>query len=76
MVTRCEIGRRVRARRRALDWTQKQLAERCGFGYQVINGLEKGRQSVYAERLAVIAAQLGVSADYLLGLEKTGTMDE
>jgi DNA-binding XRE family transcriptional regulator len=68
MVTRKEIGERVRQRRRLLDLTQKALAEQCGCSYQVINGLERGRQSVYAERLAAIAVALRVTSDYLLGL--------
>lgn len=70
MVINCDIGLRVRQRRRELDWTQKELAEQCGCDYQVINGLERGRQSVYAERLGSIAHALGVRADWLLGLSK------
>lgn len=68
MVTKEEIGQRVLLRRRTLGMSQKQLAEHCGFPYQVISGLERGRQSVYAERLAAIAEALDVSSDYLLGL--------
>ncbi len=68
MATRQEIGQRVLLRRRELGLTQQELAERCGFPYQVISGLERGRQSIYVERLADIAQVLGVSADYLLGL--------
>jgi transcriptional regulator with XRE-family HTH domain len=69
MVTRQEIGQRVLLRRRALGLTQQELAQRCGFPYQVISGLERGKQSVYAERLEVLARALSVSADYLLGLD-------
>jgi transcriptional regulator with XRE-family HTH domain len=69
VITKEDIGKRVRARRRELDLTQKALAAKCGFGYQIISGLEHGRQSVYAERLGIIAQVLGVSAGYLLGLE-------
>jgi transcriptional regulator with XRE-family HTH domain len=69
MVTKADIGQRVRARRRALDLTQKHLAALCGCHYQVINGLERGRQSVYAERLeAVAAATREEAADYLMFL--------
>ena len=69
MVTRQQIGNRILLRRRALGLSQQALAERCGFPYQVISGLERGKQSIYAERLAVIAEALGVSADYLLCLK-------
>lgn len=71
MATRQEIGQRVLLRRRELGLTQKELAERCGFPYQVISGLERGRQSIYAERLGVLAEALEVSADVLLGLRDT-----
>ena len=71
MATRQEIGQRVLLRRRELGLTQKELAERCGFPYQVISGLERGRQSIYAERLGVLAEALKVSADVLLGLRDT-----
>ena len=36
-----------------------------------LNRLENGVQSAYAERLATLARVLGVSADYLLGLQDT-----
>jgi len=68
MATRHTIGQRVLLRRRELGLTQKELATLCGFPYQVISGLERGRQSVYAERLADLAEKLQVSSDYLLGL--------
>ena len=66
-----DIGQRVLLRRRALELSQKELAARCGFPYQVISGLERGRQSIYAERLGILADALGVSADYLLGRDDT-----
>ena len=72
MTTRDVIGQRVLLRRRALGLTQKELAEACGFPYQVISGLERGRQSIYAERLAVLADALGVSMDYLAGRKEEG----
>jgi transcriptional regulator with XRE-family HTH domain len=76
MVTRQEIGQRVLLRRRSLGLTQQQLAAQCGFPYQVISGLERGRQSIYAERLAVLACALEVSADYLLGFPEKGRARE
>jgi transcriptional regulator with XRE-family HTH domain len=69
MTKRHTLGQRVLLRRRELGWTQKELAERCGFPYQVISGLERGRQSIYAERLGKLAEVLQVSSDYLLGLK-------
>jgi transcriptional regulator with XRE-family HTH domain len=63
-----ETGDRVHMRRRALGLTQQQLAELCGFPYQIISRVEKGHQDLYAQRLALIAKHLRVSTDYLLGL--------
>lgn len=66
--TRQIMSERILLRRRQLELSQQELAEQCGFPYQVISGLERGRQSVYAERLKILAQALRVSADYLLGL--------
>jgi len=66
-----ETGNRVHMRRRALGLTQQQLADLCGFPYQIISRVEKGHQDLYAQRLALIATHLQVSADYLLGLTDT-----
>jgi transcriptional regulator with XRE-family HTH domain len=62
------MGERIHMRRRALGLSQQDLAAKCGFPYQVINRVENGHQDLYAHRLAVIATQLHVSVDYLLGL--------
>ena len=68
-----ETGNRVLLRRRALGLSQKALAKRCGFPYQIISRVEKGHQDVYAQRLGRIAEELGVSSDYLLGLSEKET---
>jgi transcriptional regulator with XRE-family HTH domain len=62
------LGQRVLLKRRKLGLSQKALATKCGFHYQVISGIERGRQSIYAERVIELAKALGVSSDYLLGL--------
>lgn len=67
------LGQRVLLRRRQLGLSQKDLAQRCGFPYQVISGLERGHQDIYSARLAVIAQALHVSTDYLLGLTDDAT---
>jgi repressor LexA len=70
-----DTGNRVHMRRRALGLSQKQLAARCGFPYQIISRVEKGHQDLYAQRLALIAKHLDVSADYLLGLSEEPSQD-
>src|SRR5947208_1959515 len=67
-MTLMDLGQRVLLQRRALGLSQEELAERCGFRYQVISRLERGHQDIYAMRLARIAQELEVSTDYLLGL--------
>lgn len=57
------IGERVQTGRRRRGWTQLELATRAGVSFAVISRLETGRQSVSAERLAVIAQLLGLSLD-------------
>jgi transcriptional regulator with XRE-family HTH domain len=61
-------GERLLLARRKRNLTQKALAELCGFPYQIISRVERGEQDLYAQRLAIIAKELGVTADYLLGL--------
>lgn len=62
------LGTRIHMCRRAAGLSQKELAQRCGFPYQVINRIEKGHQDLYTRRLTLIALHLGVSTDYLVGL--------
>jgi transcriptional regulator with XRE-family HTH domain len=57
------IGERVQRGRRRVRWTQQELAKKAGVSFAVISRLEKGRQSVSAERLAVITRLLGLSLD-------------
>ena len=60
-----KIGQRILLARRALQLTQQQLAKKSAVSLAVISRLEKGKQSVYAERLAVIARVLGLSLNDL-----------
>ena len=60
-----KIGQRILLARRAKGWTQKALAKKAGTSFAVISRLETGHQSVFAERLAVIARVLGLSLDEL-----------
>jgi transcriptional regulator with XRE-family HTH domain len=59
------IGQRVMQVRREQGMTQHELAAQAGTGLAVITRLETGKQSVSAERLAVIAHVLRVSLDWL-----------
>jgi transcriptional regulator with XRE-family HTH domain len=64
------IGERVMLSRRRRGVSQRNLAARAQMSTTALNRLERGLQSVSAERLATLARILGVSADYLLGLQE------
>jgi transcriptional regulator with XRE-family HTH domain len=62
-------GRRLLLARREREWTQKELAKKCGLRYLVISYAERGLFDLPAQRLARIAQALGVTTDYLLGMK-------
>lgn len=59
---------RLKALREQHGWTQRELSQRCGLGDSQINKYESGLHDPSATYLKLIAEQLGVSTDYLLGL--------
>lgn len=59
------IGERVQLARRRKGWTQREFADKANVSFVVISRLETGRQSVSAERLAVMAQLLELSLDYV-----------
>lgn len=65
---------RLRDARENKGLTQQQLARLCNLGINQINKYENGVHDLRVETLKVIAHQLHVSTDYLLGLtdEPTG----
>jgi len=63
------IGQRIMHARREQGLTQRELATQTGTGLAVITRLETGKQSVSAERLAVIARILRLSLDFLCSEE-------
>ena len=64
------FGARLLQSRQRLGLSQSALAERSGVGQNQISRLERGdKPSVRADTLYALAKALGVSTDYLLGLE-------
>jgi len=61
-----DIGRRLRARRRLLDMSQKEVAARCGLTFQQIHKYESGVNRISAAKLVLIGYALGVPAGYFL----------
>lgn len=62
------LAERVRRQRMALGLTQTEFAAQTGIPIPNLSRIERGRQSLYVERLVVLATALNVTTDYLLGL--------
>lgn len=58
------VGARIGARRKLLQLSQKELAERLGITFQQVQKYEKGVNRIGAGRLYSIATILGVDIDY------------
>jgi len=58
------VGARIGARRRLLQLSQKELADRLGITFQQVQKYEKGVNRIGAGRLYSIAAILGVDINY------------
>lgn len=70
--TRAEsIGERIARLRRERELTQVELAGRIGIVQPLLSRYESGRLQLPVELAAPLARALGVSADQLLGLERT-----
>ncbi len=63
---------RLREVREKKGLTQRQLAIRCEVTEFQISRYETGKTEPSLSNLAVLAGQLGVSADYLLNLSNEG----
>ena len=61
-----EMGQRIMVRRKGLQLTQEELAERMGVSTQMISNLELGKKAIRPENLARICEILKVSADFIL----------
>ena len=58
------VGSRIGARRKLLQLSQKELAEKLGITFQQVQKYEKGVNRIGAGRLYSIATILGVDIDY------------
>jgi transcriptional regulator with XRE-family HTH domain len=59
---------RLREMREKKGLTQRELAHLCGMNEHQVFRYENGKSDPSATNLGLIARELGVSADYLLGL--------
>lgn len=49
--------------------TQKALARKTGIGAVPLNGIIKGRRSIYADELVMLALELGIPMNEFFGPE-------
>ncbi len=61
-----DMGQRISLRRKALGFTQEELAEKIGVSIQMISNLELGKKAIRPENLAKICEALDLSADFVL----------
>ena len=65
-----DVGRRLRARRRLLDMSQKEVAKRCGLTFQQIHKYESGLNRISVAKLVQLSRALDVAPAYFLeGIE-------
>lgn len=69
------IGERVQLKRKELGLTQEQFADKYGYPRTTLAKLEAGLRDFKSTELLILAEQLGVSCDYLLGRTRTAAAD-
>jgi transcriptional regulator with XRE-family HTH domain len=70
------IGARVKERRTALGLTQEQFADKYNYPRTTIAKIEAGIRDTKSAEIVLLAEQLGVSCDYLLGRQVVKAPDE
>lgn len=61
-----EIGERIAKRRKQLNMTQEQAAERSGLSHQFFACVERGSKNMRAESIIKLSKALDMSTDYIL----------
>ena len=70
-----EFGERLRALRKQKKLTQKQLAEQIRVKNSIISFYEVGDRFPSPEIIVKLATTLGVTSDYLLGIDRNESID-
>lgn len=70
-----EFGERLRELRKQKKLTQKQLATLIGVKNSIISFYEVGDRIPSPEIIIKLATTLGVTSDYLLGIERAESID-
>jgi len=67
------LGERIRMHRARLKLSQTELGKRVGLSTNSISAIESGHVDPKASKIKAIAKVLGVSTDYLLGMDEEET---
>lgn len=70
------LGRRVRAKRTALTWTQERLANEIDVSTSFIGHIERGTRKASIDTLVALANAMQVSTDELLKDSLKRTQEE
>ena len=70
-----DFGRKLRELRKQKNLTQKELASLIGVKNSIISFYEVGERIPSPEIIIKLASVLHVTSDYLLGIEKSETVD-
>ena len=69
-----QVGERLHALRRRRGQTLRELGAQADVNYVTLSKIERGKMpQVSADIVARVAVALGVSTDYLLGIDHTTT---
>lgn len=64
-----EFGRRVRARRHQLGWSQERLGDETGLHFTYVGTVERGQRNVSLKNIVKLAAALDIDpAELVAGL--------
>ena len=66
------IGKRMRARRRALDMSQKELGLALGVSFQQVQKYESGENGLSARKIELAATALRMPILHLMGAVEDG----
>lgn len=69
VLSNLEIGAAIRRRRRELDLSQEELADRLNVTYQQVQRYENGKNCINTENLQYIANALSVPVSYFFSCE-------
>ena len=61
-----EFGRRLRARREKLGWSQMALADEVGLHFTYVSSVERGERNISLQNIVRLAAALGADPAVLV----------